>query len=69
MIFRNYSLMYGYPVHKVLALDHRSSQQMMSSRDVCAVITSETATLDTPNKVAFFITDTPAKCAPTVCPL
>ena len=58
--------MYGDPVHKVLGLGHRSSQLMMFSHDVCAVVTLEAATLDTPNKVAFLVTDAPAKCAPTV---
>jgi len=35
---------------------------------VCAVITLETAALNTPNKVAVVFTDAPAKRAPTVCP-
>jgi hypothetical protein len=34
-----------------------------------ADITLETVTLDTPNNVAVFVTDAPAKRAPTVCPL
>jgi hypothetical protein len=29
----------------------------------------ETAALDTPYKVAILVTDTPAKCSPTICPL
>jgi hypothetical protein len=33
------------------------------------VITLETAALDTPNKEAILVTDAPAKCAPTICPL
>ena len=36
---------------------------------VYAIITLETAALDTPKEVVVLITDAPAKCAPTVCPL
>ena len=36
---------------------------------VYAVITLDTATQDTPNKVAILVTDASAKCTPTVCPL
>jgi len=36
---------------------------------VYAVITLETVALNTPNKVAILVTDAPAKCAPTICPL
>jgi hypothetical protein len=36
---------------------------------VYADITLETAALDTPNNVAVFATDAPAKCTPTICPL
>jgi hypothetical protein len=32
-------------------------------------ITTETVVLDTPNNVAFFVTDAAAKLAPTICPL
>jgi len=42
---------------------------MMSSHDVRAIITLETAALDTPNKVAVLVTDAPAKRTPTICPL
>ena len=35
----------------------------------CAIITLETAALDTPNKVAVLVTAAPAKHAPTICPL
>ena len=42
---------------------------MTSSHDVYAVITLETAALDTPNEVAVLVTDAPTKCSPTVCPL
>jgi len=34
-----------------------------------AIITLETAALDTPNKVAVLVRDAPAKHAPTICPL
>jgi hypothetical protein len=34
-----------------------------------ADITLETVALDTPNNVAVFVTDAPAKRAPTICPL
>jgi hypothetical protein len=34
-----------------------------------ANITLETVALDTPNNVAVFVTDAPAKFAPTICPL
>jgi len=34
---------------------------IMSSHDLCVVITLETTTLDTPNKVAILVTDAPAK--------
>jgi len=33
------------------------------------IITLETTALDTPNKVAFLVTDAPAKGAPTICHL
>jgi hypothetical protein len=36
---------------------------------VYADITLETVTLDTPNNVAVYIRDAPAKCLPTICPL
>ena len=36
---------------------------------VYVLITLEITALDTPDKVAVLVTDTPAKCAPTVCPL
>jgi hypothetical protein len=36
---------------------------------VYANVTFEAVTLDTPNNVAVFVTDTPAKCAWTICPL
>jgi len=36
---------------------------------VYVIITLETAAVDTPNKVAVFVTDAPAKCAPTIWPL
>ena len=36
---------------------------------VYAIITLETAALHTPNKVAILVTDAPAECTPTVCPL
>jgi hypothetical protein len=36
---------------------------------VHADITLKTVTLDTPNNVAVFVTDAPAKRAPTICPL
>jgi hypothetical protein len=36
---------------------------------VYADITLETVALDTPNNVAVFVTDAPAKRAPTICPL
>jgi len=36
---------------------------------VYAVISLETAALDTPNKVAVLVTDAPAKLAPTMCTL
>jgi hypothetical protein len=36
---------------------------------VYAVVTLETAVLDTPNKVAVLVTDAPAKLASTICPL
>jgi hypothetical protein len=38
-------------------------------RFVYANIILETVTLDTPNKVAVFVMDAPAKCTPTICPL
>jgi hypothetical protein len=38
-------------------------------RFVYTITTLETAVLDTPNKVAILVTDAPAKCAPTICPL
>jgi hypothetical protein len=38
---------------------------MMSSHDSC-MPTLETVTLDTPNNVAVFFTDAPAKCAPMI---
>jgi len=36
---------------------------------VYAVITLETGAMDTPNKVAILVTDAPAKCTQTICPL
>ena len=41
----------------------------MPFHDMYAIITLETAALDTPNKVAVLVTDAPAKCAPTMCPV
>jgi hypothetical protein len=35
---------------------------------VYADITLETVALDSPNSLAVFVTDAPAKCAPTICP-
>jgi len=42
---------------------------IMPFYDVYAIITFETAALDTPNKVAVLVTYAPAKSAPTMCPL
>jgi len=39
----------------------------MPFHDVYAIITLETAALDTPNKVAVLVTDAPPKGAPTMC--
>ena len=36
---------------------------------VYAIVTLETAVLDTPNKVAVLVTDAAAKRIPTICPL
>jgi hypothetical protein len=38
-------------------------------RFVYAVMTFGTAALETPHKVAVLVTDSPAKRAPTICPL
>jgi hypothetical protein len=62
--------MYSDPFHLVLVLQ----PLFFLPHDVVpyfvnAVITLETAALDTPNKVDVLVTDAPAKCVPTVCPL
>jgi len=51
--------------------DHHSSLLMKFSHDLCmyAIITLETAAVETPNKVTVLVTDAPPKHAPTICPL
>jgi hypothetical protein len=54
----------------MLIFSHYSSSLMLSSRDSCMPQTTlETVALDTPNNTAVFVTDAPAKRAPTICPL
>jgi hypothetical protein len=36
---------------------------------VYAVVTMETAAMDTPNKMTLLVTDDPAKGAPKICPI
>jgi hypothetical protein len=53
----------------MLIFAHCSSSLMLSSHGFYADRTSETVALDTANNVAIFVTDAPAKRAPTACPL
>ena len=62
--------MYGNPFHLVLVFDHYSIlAEDVLPQIVYVIITLETATPDTPNKVVVLATDTPAKSTPTIDPL
>jgi hypothetical protein len=59
---RSLSLSFGFQTLFLLADD-------VFPGFVYAIITLETDALDTPDKVTVLVTDAPAKCTQTICPL